>query len=570
MPMSADPDPPTTDSVDAGATTAPAALAPPIILAVDDDPQVLDAVVADLRQRYGRRYRVVAANRGQRAVDVVARATRRGEQVALIVADQRMPAMTGTELLVAAQELQPRLRSVLLTAYADTDAAITAINDVSLDHYIVKPWDPPEEHLYPVVDELLEEWEARRPRPDPGLRLVGERWSAASHHLRDYLGRNQVPFRWVEADSTEAASLLAAAGPDVRTPLAILEDGRTLGDPTPAELAAELGLSQRPEVEFHDLVVIGAGPAGLAAAVYATSEGLSTVVVEAEAPGGQAALSSRIENYLGFPAGVSGEELTRRALAQARRFGTSMIAPHRAVAIRRADPFRVVVLDDGSELHCAAAILACGVQYRRLQVPGVDRLAGAGIYYGAATTEAASMAGGRVVIVGGANSAGQAALHLSRFADAVELVVRAASLDERMSRYLVDRVEATETITVRPSTAVTEVEGEGRLERVHLASDDGRREVVDAIGMFVFIGALPRTGWLDGMVVTDDRGFVVTGPPLKPDRWALERDPFLLETSLPGVFAVGDVRASSVKRVASAVGEGAVAVQFVHEVLRGA
>ncbi len=544
--------------------------APPVVLSVDDDEQVADAVATDLRARYGARYRIVTATSGEQALEAIERITRRGDLLALVVADQRMPGLSGTDLLVEAKRLQPHVRSVLLTAYADTDAAIAAINDISLDHYILKPWDPPEEHLYPVVDELLEEWQATRPRPDAALRLVGDRWSAASHRLRDYLARSRVPFRWVDVDHADAAPLLAAAGPDARLPLLLLEDGRVLADPTLAEVAGALELSRRPQVDFHDLVVVGGGPAGLAAAVYAASEGLTTVVVEAEAPGGQAALSASIENYLGFPSGVSGSELAHRALTQARRFGTSVVSPHRAVAITSDDPYRVVRLDDGSELHCGTVILATGVQYRRLDAPGVEELTGAGVYYGAASTEAPAMAGGRAVVVGGANSAGQAALHLSRFADEVVIVVRRDGLHDRMSHYLVDRVEATDNIAVRVRSRVAAVRGSGRLEQVDLAVADEGEQTLDAVGMFVFIGARPRTDWLDGRVVTDARGYVVTGPALKPDRWSRDRDPFLLETSLPGVFAVGDVRASSVKRVASAVGEGSVAVQFVHEVLRGA
>lgn len=547
----------------------PSRSGPPAIVTVDDDPDVLDAVAADLRVRYGSSYRIVTAGSGAAALTAIERLTRRGTALALVVADQRMPQMTGTSLLVAAKRLQPHLRSVLLTAYADTDAAITAINDVDLDHYIVKPWDPPEERLYPVLDELLEEWQATRPRADAGLRVIGDRWSAASHRLRDFLARNQVPFRWLDVDHHDAGPLLAASGPDVRLPVLLLDDGSVVSDPSPAEAAAGLGLSKRPEVDFHDLIVIGGGPAGLAASVYGASEGLSTAVVEAEAPGGQAALSSRIENYLGFPSGISGSELARRALAQARRFGTDVIAPHRAMAIRAEDPYRVIVLDDGSELHCAAIVLATGVQYRRLEVPGLDALTGAGVYYGAASTEAEAMTGARVIVVGGANSAGQAALHLASFADEVVIVIRGHSLTARMSRYLVDRIAATEAITVRSRSRVVEAAGSQRLTKVDIEDVDGMRETLDAAGMFVFIGAQPRTAWLGDAVVTDAHGYVVTGPQLR-DRWALDRDPFLLESSQPGVFAVGDVRASSIKRVASAVGEGSVAVQFVHEVLRGA
>lgn len=542
---------------------------PPILLAVDDDAAVLEAVVADLRTRYGGTYRILRAGSGREALEAVERATRRGDQLAAVVADQRMPGMSGTEFLAEAKHLQPRLRSVLLTAYADTDAAIEAINKVSLDHYVMKPWDPPEEHLYPVLDELLEEWQATRPRPDTGLRLVGERWSAASQRLRDYLARNQVHFRWVDVEGPEAEPLVAAAPAGSPLPLLVLEDGTVLADPEPARVAEALRLSARPEVDYYDLVVVGAGPAGLAAAVYGGSEGLRTALVEAEAPGGQAGLSSLIENYLGFPAGVSGAELTRRALAQARRFGTIVVSPHDARQIIDRHPQHVVVLDDGSELHCGAVILATGVQYRRLDVPGADELTGAGVYYGATSFEPGAWKDHRVIVVGGANSAGQAAIHLSRTASEVVIVHRRDDLGERMSRYLVDRIGRTPNISVRARTAVDAVYGDGRLSGVSLRGPDGTVEKLDATGMFVFIGAQPRTAWLGDGIVTDEHGFVVTGPALKPDRWSMERDPFLLETSRPGVFAVGDVRSASLKRVASAVGEGSAAVQFVHAVLRG-
>jgi thioredoxin reductase (NADPH) len=541
---------------------------PPVLLVVDDDEQVLDAVASDVRGRYGSSYRVVPASSGEAALRQVEHLTRRGQQLALVLTDQRMPGLSGTELLIRAKELQPALKSVLLTAYADTGAAIQAINEVSLDQYVMKPWDPPEEHLFPVLDELLEEWHATRPRPEVGLRAIGDRWSAGSHRLRDFLARNLVPFRWIDVDHPDAAPLLASVGRS-RLPVLILEDGKALVDPTPAQVSEALDLSQRPEVDVYDLVVIGAGPAGLAAAVYGASEGLSTVVVEAEAPGGQAGSSSRIENYLGFPAGVSGAELSRRALAQARRFGAHVVHPQRAVGLHAEDPYRVVRLEDGSHLHSASVIIATGVQYRQLDAPGVAELTGRGVYYGAASTEAASMAGGRVVVVGGANSAGQAALNLARFADEVVILLRGADIRARMSSYLCDRIADSDNIVVRHGCQVTRAVGTDRLEQVHLSSPQGE-EKLDAQGMFVFIGGMPHTEWLGQEVATDDHGFILTGPRLKPDRWALERDPFLLETSLPGVFAVGDVRATSVKRVASAVGEGSVAVQFVHQVLSGA
>lgn len=541
----------------------------PFLISVDDNPPVLEAVVADLRARYGGSYRVVGAESGPVALEIIEKATRRGVPVAAIVADQRMPGQSGTELLAAAKRIQPHVRSVLLTAYADTDAAIAAINDVSLDHYIMKPWDPPEQHLYPVVDELLEEWNATRPRPESGIRLVGERWSAASHRLREFLAKNLVHFRWLDADLPEAKALLASTRGERTLPMVILDSGQVLADPSPEEAAHALGLSGQFDVDFYDLVVVGAGPAGLAAAVYGGSEGLRTLVVEAEAPGGQAGLSSRIENYLGFPGGVSGSELARRALAQARRFGSVVVSPRRAVRLKDAYPQHVIVLDDGRDLLCGSIILATGVQYQRLRAAGADELTGSGVYYGAGAFEPDAWKGEQVVIVGGANSAGQAAVHLSQRAEQVTIVVRAASLDERMSRYLVDRIERTPNIVTRTHATVTAARGADRLSSVLLQAADGATEEIDAAGMFVFIGARPRTDWLDGQVVRDEHGFVITGPALKPAYWSLDRDPYLMETSRPGVFAVGDVRAASIKRVASAVGEGSAAVQSVHAVLRG-
>ena len=540
---------------------------PPTILTVDDDAQVLDAVVADLRSRYGRHYRVTGAMSGDHALAMIDRLRLRGQDLALIVADQRMPGLTGTEVLRRAKQIFPDVKSVLLTAYADTSAAITAINEIRLDHYVMKPWDPPEEHLFPVLDELLEAWQATRPPTETGLRLVGERWSAASHRLRDFLARSLLPFRWIDVEDAAAGPVLAAAGETARLPLLVLDDGTTLSDPSPADVAAALGLSARPEVEFFDVVIVGAGPAGLATAVYAASEGLGTVVVEEVAPGGQAASSASIENYLGFPTGISGGELARRAYAQARRFGSAILSPRRATGLRREDPYRVVELDDGTELHCTAVVLAMGVQYQCLDAPGVAALTGAGVYYGAAATEAAAMKGERVLVVGGANSAGQAALHLSRFADEVVVVARAPALSDRMSRYLVDRIAATPNIAVRTKSRIIAALGNGRLERVRLSGPAGEEEL-GAVGMFVFVGAAPRTDWLGHEVARDDPGYIITGPSLRPDRWSLDRDPYLLETSMPGVFAIGDVRARSTKRIASAVGEGSIAVQLVHEVLR--
>lgn len=550
--------------------TRPAVPPRPVLLAVDDDEQVLRAVHTDLLARYGRDYRVLRSRSGEAALELLEDLRLRATPVALLLVDQRMPGLSGTEFLLRAAELVPHARTVLLTAYADVDAAISAINEVKLDHYVSKPWDPPQERLYPALDDLLEEWQATAARPLAGIRLVGDRWSAASHRLRDFLARNHVPFRWLEiGHSPEAAELLAAA-PMQALPLLVLEDGTTLADPALPEVAAVIGLTPDAGTDFVDVVIVGAGPAGLAAAVYATSEGLSAALVEAEAPGGQAALSSRIENYLGFPAGISGAELTRRATTQARRFGASVVSPRSVRRLRRADPYRIVELDDGSELRCSSVVIATGVQYRRLDAPGVERLSGQGIYYGAASTEAAAMATEHVLVVGGANSAGQAAVHLAGFAAAVTVAVRGEGLERGMSSYLVEQVRSRPNITVRTGTQVTEAHGEHRLEAVSVRNGRGAVERLPAAGMFVFTGARPRTEWLAAVVARDAHGFVLTGSALGPaGRWGLARDPYLLETSLPGVFAVGDVRATSVKRVASAVGEGSVAVQFVHAYLRG-
>lgn len=540
----------------------------PSILLVDDDPEVLKSVERDVRSRYGASYRVLAVASGAEALSVLDRLLLRGDPVALVVADQRMPSMSGTELLEQVAERLPTTKRVLLTAYADTDAAIAAINRAHIDYYILKPWDPPEQKLYPVLDDRLEEWQAvGRAIRDDVIRLVGDRWSAESHELREFLSRNHVPFRWLEVGrSREADAVLTAAG-DARLPIVVLTDGSVVGGATPGTVAPALGMQATADSEFHDLVVVGAGPAGLAAAVYGASEGLSTVVVEGEAPGGQAGTSSRIENYLGFPQGVSGEDLARRALTQARRFGAEFVSPRTVVRLGRDDPYRVLELDDGSELRCSAVIIATGVQYRELEVPGADRLRGRGVYYGSASTEAAGLAGETVVVVGGANSAGQAAVHLARFASRVLVLVRGPSIEARMSSYLIAQMAEIPQIEVRLETEVAEVHGDDHLEAVTLSGAAGD-ERVDAAAAFVFIGARPRTDWLETVVARDAAGFLLAGPALvEAGRWGLDRSPMLFETSTPGVFAVGDVRADSVKRVASAVGEGAVAVHLVHAYL---
>lgn len=541
----------------------------PAIVLVDDDRAVLGAVEMDVRRRYASNYRVLSFGTGADALQALDRLALRGDRAALIVADQRMPRLNGTELLNRVSEGFPDARRVLLTAYADTQAAIDAINRAHVDYYILKPWDPPEEKLYPVLDELLEEWQATTRRAVGGLRVVGDRWSAASYAVRDFLSRNQVPYRWLDISrSQEAQVLVDSAGAD-RLPLVFLEDGTVMANPELGALAKAVGMQPATDTEHFDVVVVGAGPAGLAAAVYAASEGLSTAIVEREAPGGQAGMSSRIENYLGFPHGVSGAELARRALAQATRFGASLISPCRAAHLRRADPYRVIELEDGASINCSAAIIATGVRYLAPETPGFDRLTGRGIYYGSVASEARDLAGEHVLVLGGGNSAGQAAVYLARFADRVTLVVRGETLGAKMSSYLVDQIHSTANIDVRLGTVVKNAIGEERLERVELTAPAGPEELAVA-ALFVFIGARPRTDWLSGSVARDERGYVQTGQTLRVlDRWSLDRDPYLLETSVPGVFAVGDVRSDSVKRVATAVGEGAVAVKLVHEYLQG-
>ncbi|MGD8278673.1 MAG: FAD-dependent oxidoreductase [Gemmatimonadota bacterium] len=538
------------------------------ILAVDDDRDVLAAVENDLRRQYADRYRVMGAGSPEAGLDVLGRLRQRGDPVSLIIADQRMPRMTGTQLLAEAARIYPQARRVLLTAYADTDAAIDAINISDVDYYILKPWDPPSERLYPIVDELLETWQAGTRRPIAGLRLLGTRWSPGAHRLREFLSRHQVPFRWLDVDSDPDAGTLLAALEQPRLPLVVLADGTMLADPAPDQLAQAIGMQPTTQTDYFDLVVVGAGPAGLAAGVYGASEGLSTAVIEADAPGGQAGTSSRIENYLGFPQGVSGAELTRRALTQVRRLGATFVAPRSVVGLARAEPYRVVRLDDGSSLSCRAVVVATGVRYRAHPAEGAERLVGRGVYYGSAASEVERLEGEHVIVVGGANSAGQAAVHLSRFARRVTLLVRADSLEQRMSSYLVDQIRAIGTISVRLRTEAIATQGDDHLESV-LVRDPQAEEKLQAAAMFVFIGAHPHTDWLEGMVVRDARGFIETGPALRAaGLWSLDRDPFLLETSVPGVFAVGDVRAHSIKRVASAVGEGSVAIHFVHAYLR--
>ncbi|MEW1859706.1 FAD-dependent oxidoreductase [Streptomyces sp. NBC_00669] len=547
------------------------------LLTVDDDPGVSRAVARDLRRRYGERYRVVRAESGQDGLDALRQMKLRGDLVAVILADYRMPNMTGIEFLEQAMDIYPGARRVLLTAYADTGAAIDAINVVDLDHYLLKPWDPPEEKLYPVVDDLLESWLCSDHRPVPETKVVGHRWSARSSDVREFLARNQVPYRWYQSDQAEGRRLLEAAGQDgLRLPLVIAPGGEALLEPSDQDLAAQVGLSTSPAEEFYDLVVIGGGPAGLGAAVYGASEGLRTVLVERTATGGQAGQSARIENYLGFPDGISGAQLTDRARRQATRFGAELLTACEVNALETSGPARTVRFSDGSAIAAQSVILTTGVAYRQLDVPGLAELTGRGVYYGSALTEAAGCEGQDVYIVGGANSAGQAAVYLSRHAKSVTLLVRGASLEASMSHYLIQQIADIPTIRVRTRTSVTAVHGEEHLEGLALRdADTGGTELVDAHRMFVFIGAAPRTDWLDGTVHRDRHGFVLTGPDLvtedgrRPPGWQPDRLPYHLETSVPGVFAAGDVRAESAKRVASAVGEGAMAVMLVHRYLEG-
>ena len=550
----------------------------PALMAVDDDPQVLRAVERDLRQKYGADYRVLRADSGESALKTVDELHLRDEPVALFLVDQRMPKMSGVEFLEKARQTFPDAKRALLTAYADTEAAIRAINSAGIDYYLMKPWDPPQERLYPVLDDLLEQWKDSYRPVFQGIKVAGHRWSPQAHRIKDFLSRNLVPFEWhdIEEEHTSCVILEKAEAEHPGQTLVVFPDGTHLLEPTNAQLAAKAGLRTTAEKPFYDLVIIGSGPGGLAAAVYGASEGLRTIVVEREAPGGQAGTSSRIENYLGFPSGVSGADLTRRAITQAQRFGAEILSASEAAKLRVEDPYRIVCLSDGTELRCYSVMIATGVWYSRLDAPGVERLSGRGVYYGAAMTEAESCRGKTVVIVGAGNSAGQAAVYFAQHACEVHLLVRGASLGIRMSQYLVDRIEADAKVHVHLLSEVAEAHGNDFLEAVTCVNrKTGERFKVETPGLFIFIGAAPQTDWLDGVLKRDPKGFILSGASLaegddsrRPRGWGLDRDPFLLETSVPGVFVAGDARGHSVKRVAAAVGEGSIAVQFVHEYLR--
>src|SRR5579871_4769771 len=553
-------------------------MAKPILLSVDDDSDVLRAIERDLRSRYGAGYRVIGSDSPQAALDVLKQLKVRSDSVALLLADQRMPHMNGVEFLQEGMRIFPDAKRALLTAYADTSAAISAINEASINYFFLKPWDPPTEHLYPQLDDLLDDWKASYHPAFQGIRVLGTRWSPKSYELRDFLARNRVPYQWIDiegaANDPETKRLMEALGPEIHNlPVVLFPDGTKLLESVPAEVAQKVGLRTRAQTNFYDLAIIGGGPAGLAAAVYGASEGLHTVMVEREAPGGQAGMSSRIENYLGFPTGLSGGDLARRGVVQAQRFGVEILSPQEVTGLRTEGSYRIIKLADGSEFSCHALMIATGVQWRRLDAPGIDRLQGAGVYYGGGATEAISCAGETVYVIGGANSAGQAAMNFAKHAEKVVILVRGSSLSSTMSQYLIDQIKETPKIQVWAHASVTEVHGDTHLEEISvLCSDTGKIERVPANAVFIFIGALPRTDWLAGMVERDDRGFLLTGPDLivngeRPKGWNLERDPYLLETNVPGIFAVGDVRHGSVKRVASGVGEGSVAVQFIHQYL---
>jgi thioredoxin reductase (NADPH) len=550
----------------------------PAIVTVDDEPEVLRAVERDLRRKYGKDYRILGTDSGGGAVDLLKQLKTRGDSLALTLADQRMPQMSGLDVLGQCMQLFPQAKRALLTAYADTNAAIAAINTARVHYYLLKPWDPPEEKLYPVLDDLLEDWQAEYRAPYHGLRVLGTRWSPSSHQIKDFLGRNQVPYQWTDVEIATPDQEVQAIIPNVdlksvSLPLVVLQGGEVLENPPVEELASRIGLRTRAETTFYDFVIVGGGPAGLAAAVYGASEGLKTLLVERSAPGGQAGMSSRIENYLGFPSGLTGADLARRAFTQAKRFGAEILAPQEVVGLRVDGPYRFVKLRDGNEVSCHALLIASGLSWKRLDIPGIERLQEAGVYYGASMTEAQLCSGEDVYLVGGANSAGQAAVYFAQFARSVTMLVRGDSLEKGMSQYLIDQIREIPNIRVETQAEVVEVHGDEHLESITIANhatESIRTEPTSAL--FIFIGAMPCTAWLRGLLPMDERGYLLTGALLpkdgdKPKGWKEERDPFIFESIIPGVFAAGDTRHASIKRVASAVGEGSITVQMVHQYL---
>ncbi|MEJ2536104.1 MAG: FAD-dependent oxidoreductase [Calditrichia bacterium] len=547
----------------------------PIILTTDDEIEVGNAIERDLKKKFGKDFRIMKTTSGKEALDTIRQLKRRNAQIALFLTDQRMPEMEGTDFLEEAMKLYPEARKVLLTAYADTDAAIAAINKLALDYYLMKPWDPPEEKLYPVINDLLEDWRSINRPPFEGIRVIGNQWAPATYQVKNFLVRNNIPYLWLDVEQIEEArQLIKVPGkPDMELPCLIFPDGTVLQKPDHRDIAERVGLRTSADKPFYDLIIVGAGPAGLAAAVYGASEGLHTLVIEQQAPGGQAGMSSRIENYLGFPGGLSGSELARRAVTQARRFGVEILTAQKVVKLIADGPSRSVKLADGKELGCRALLIATGVSYRRIQAKGIEKLTGAGVYYGSAMSEGESVRGREVFIVGGANSAGQAAMYLSQFAKMVTILIRGESLSSSMSRYLIDQIGATANIQVWAKKEVKETIGTDRLEKLVIQCRDTQAaETVKASALFVFIGAQPHTEWLGDILARDEHGFILSGPdiPLKkriPSDSSKEHLPFLLETSLPGVFVAGDVRHGSVKRVASAVGEGSMAVMYIHRYL---